>query len=81
MSACRSSQAAIEAMKESDGAVDDAFAEHSRAIDRLIITPAPNQGAMLTKIEYLASAHGAFAIEATMLGALAADARRLLAEG
>jgi hypothetical protein len=76
---CRSTQATVEEAKESGSAsLEDAREAHARTIDSLIITPAPHEAALLTKIEFMASEYAEFAIEAMMLGALVADARRLL---
>jgi len=73
---CRSTQDAAHVAQDADTRT-----AHSRAIDRLLVTPAPDRAAMLTKIEFMASEHAELAIEAMMLGALAADGRRLLVEG
>lgn len=82
LATCRSTQAELHAAEaRGDSTADDASVEHSRAIDRLIVTPAPDQAALLMKIEFMASAHAGLAIEAMMLGALTADGRRLLVEG
>lgn len=79
---CRRTQAAVHASKDNAGvALDEASTDHANAIDCLIITPAPDQSAMLVKIEFMASAYAQFAIEAMMLQALVADGRRLLVEG
>lgn len=79
---CRRTQATVHASKDNAGAaLDEASTEHASAIDCLAITPAPDQSAMLVKIEFLADAYAQFAIEAMMLQALVADGRRLLVEG
>lgn len=82
LTVCRSTQAELhDAETRGDSTADDASIEHSRAIDRLVVTPAPDQAALLMKIEFMASAYAGYAIEAMMLGALVADGRRLLVEG
>jgi len=79
---CRSTQGKVESAKAiGDVLLEDAQSKHARAIDNLIITPAPDQSALLVKIEFMASAYAEFAIEAMMLQALVADGRRLLVEG
>jgi hypothetical protein len=73
---CRRTQDIAYATRE-----PDARTAHSRAIDQLLVTPAPHRAALLTKIEFMASEYAEFAMEALMLSALAADGRRLLVEG
>lgn len=75
---CRDAQAAVYGGITSS---DDATERYAQAIDRLVLTPAPDQPALALKLEFMACSFAAFAIESMMLAAVVEDARRLLVEG
>lgn len=63
---------------EEGGAFTLACSEHARAIDALIVCPAPDRDAFAFKLDLLAKEFSSFTVEAELLAAIAADGHRLL---